>query len=155
MIRIFRHPAVNACCLSLFTALYAAVFFLAARTIAEDGLACYAGWQPGGSVLWRVWCAALAAGRHRYIAYGMIAVTAAVVVLLCLRRHAYDEYHTALLLQCLVIATVLTLAAIAVFYLLILSDPSGVIAKFTLFIAIHWVTVVLADLVYVLLCRWK
>ena len=82
-------------------------------------------------------------------------MAAVVVVLLILRRHPYDEYHTSLLLQCLAVAAVLTLIAIGIFYLLILFDPSGIVEKFTLFIAIHWATIVLCDLTYVLMCRWR
>ncbi len=52
-------------------------------------------------------------------------------------------------------AVALTLIAIGIFYLMILSDPNGIVEKFTLFIVIHWAVVVLADLAYVLLCRWK
>ena len=75
--------------------------------------------------------------------------------MLLFRRRPYDEYHTFKLIQCLVIATILTLIAIAGFYLMILSDSNGIVEKFTLFIVIHWTTVVLADLVYVFVCRWR
>ena len=85
----------------------------------------------------------------------MIAVTILIVVLLTIRRKPYDEYHTSILTHCLVVAAVLTLIAIAVFYMILLRDPCGIIEKFTFFIVIHWTTVVLADLAYVLLCRWK
>ena len=74
--------------------------------------------------------------------------------MLLIRRRPYDEYHTANLIQCLVAAAVLTLMAIAAFYLMILSDPNGIVEKFTLFIVINWATVVLADLAYVLVCKW-
>ena len=53
------------------------------------------------------------------------------------------------------VAAILTLIAIAVFYLMILSDPNGIVEKFTLFIVINWTTVVLSDLVFVLVCRWR
>ena len=151
--RILRHPAANAAGLSVFTAFYATVFFAASGIISREGS--HAAAQQGESSLWGGWCAFLGAGRHVWIAAAMIAVTLIVLALLFLRRHPYDEYHAALLLQCLAVAAVLTLLAIAVFFLLVLNDPDGVVLKFTLFITIHWVTVVLADLVYVLLCRWR
>jgi len=50
---------------------------------------------------------------------------------------------------------VLTLVAIAIFYLLILNEPTGIVEKFTFFIVIHWSTVVISNLAYVLLCRWR
>jgi hypothetical protein len=83
----------------------------------------------------------------------MIAVTILVVVLLVISRRPYDEYHTAILNNCLLVAVVLTLVAIAVFFVIVLNEPSGIVGKFTLFIAIHWTTVVFANLAYVLLCR--
>ena len=92
-------------------------------------------------------------GHHKYIATALTAVTAIVVVLLLTRRKPHDEYHTAILTNCLVIASIMTLIAIAIFYLIILADPTDIIEKFTLFIAIHWTTVVFANLIYVLLCR--
>jgi hypothetical protein len=48
----------------------------------------------------------------------------------------------------------LMIVAVAIFYLAILSVPNGIVEKFTLFIVIHWVTVVFADFVFVLKCRW-
>jgi hypothetical protein len=155
MKRLFRHPLTNAVCVSLFTAFYALVFFTTARspwfvTPLEADVAL----QKADS-FWAGWSGFLANGSHGYIAYAMIATTILVFVLLMTRRHPYDEYHTSLLTQCLAVASVLTLVAIAAFYLMILQDPSGIVAKFTLFITVHWTTVVLSDLAFVLLCRWK
>lgn len=155
MMRILRHPAINACCLSLFTAFYSTVFAMASRVIRQEGTAAYGELQDTGASFWRGWCAFLAAGQHTAIVFAMVILTAAVVSLLILRPRPYDEYHTGLLTQCLAVSAVLTLAAIAVFFVLVLNDPSYIIVKFTLFISIHWITVVLADLVYVLLCRWR
>lgn len=155
MMRILKYPATNAFCISLFTAFYGAIILAASRRIEQESLLYYGGIKQGGNPFWKSWCAFLAAGHHAYIAYAMIAVTLLIVVLLSIRRHPYDEYHTALLIKCLAVATVLTLIAIAVFYLLILNNPNGIVVKFTLFISIHWTTVVLSDIVYVLLCRWK
>ena len=104
---------------------------------------------------WSAWSNFLAAGNQVYIAWVLIAVTILVVALLIARRRPYDEYHVSILTHCLVVAAVLTLAVIAIFYLLMLSDPAGIVEKFTLFIVIHWTTVVFANLTYVLLCRWR
>jgi hypothetical protein len=117
--------------------------------LAADGV------QLKADSFWVGWSGFLANGSHGYIACAMIATTILVAVLLTLRRHPYDEYHTSLLMQCLAVASVLTLVAIAAFYLMILHDPTGIVAKFTLFIIVNWTTVVLSDLVFVLLCRWK
>lgn len=155
MMRFLRHPATNACCLGLFTAFYAAVFFLAGPVLRAAGAAALAAERGAGNPLWRSWCGLLAAGRQDLVVCAAVLLTAAAVALLVLRRHPYDEYHTALLTQCLAAACVLTLLAIAVFFVLALANPAQFIAQFALFISIHWLTVVLADLVYVLLCRWR
>ena len=94
-----------------------------------------------------------AVGQNQYVAYVMIAMTILVVVLLLSQRRPYDEYHASMLSLCLIAALVLTMIAIAVFYLVILSEPDGFIDKLSFFISVHWAAVVLADLAYVLLCR--
>lgn len=155
MNRILRHPATNGVCISLFSAFYALIFIITSKHIEFTRLIYYSRKNHNTDSFWESWGDFLAAGYHAYIAYALIAVTVLVVILLSLRRRAYDEYHTSLLIQCLIVALMLTLIAIAVFFLMILSDANGIVEKFTLFITIHWATVVLADSAYVLLCRWK
>jgi len=146
MKRLLKSPATNAVCLSLFTAFYALVFHFSSGCHDERE---YASW------FWQTWSDFLASGRQAIISWALIAVTVLVVILLVTRRRTYDEYHTAILTNCLVVAAVLILVAIAVFYLMILCDPVGIAEKFTLFVVLHWTTVVFADLAYVLLCRWR
>lgn len=155
MKHILRYPATNAICISLFTIFYGALFLFAAKGGWFTDLFYAQSANKTDHPFLAGWSEFLSTGHLVYIAYGMFALTLLVVVLLLFRRHPYDEYHAALLVNCLAIATVLTLIAIAIFYLLILIDASGMVEKFTLFIVIHWVTVVLADIVYVILCRWK
>ena len=151
MKRLLKSPTVNAVCISVFTAFYATVFFLTSKNIEFENSLYYE--EP--TSFWSGWSSFLVAGHQFYIACFLIAVTILVVVLLVIRRKPYDEYHTSILTHCLVVAVVLTLVAIAIFYLMILNAPTGIIEKFTLFIVIHWSTVVLANLTYVLLCRWR
>ena len=151
MKQILKSPMVNAICISLFTIFYTLIFIIANKNIDFKDSVNY----ENASSLWALWLNFLAAGHQLYIAYVLAAVTMLVVVLLLLRRHPYDEYHTSKLTHCLVVATILTMIAIAIFYVLILYDPNNIIEKFTLFIVIHWATVVFANLTYVLLCRWR
>jgi len=153
MKRILKHPATNASCISLFTAFYALIFIITSGHAEFQNLLYYGRAGQNADSFWAWWSFFLSAGFQKYIAYALIALTALVVVLLLTRRRPYDEYHTAILTACLSAAVVLTLIAIAVFYLLVLSEPSGIVEKFTLFVSIHWASVVLADLTYVLLCR--
>ena len=91
--------------------------------------------------------------RPMYVACPMIALTAIIVAMLLTRRRRYDEYHAGILTKCLITALVLTMLSIAAFYLIILIDPTDADRKFMLFIDIHWLTVVLSDFAYVVLCR--
>lgn len=153
MKHILRHPAVNALGIGLFTTFYAVIFFATAGNPNFIKLLYFMGAQNHSAPFWQAWSDFLANGGQVWIAWAMIAFSALVLFILALRRHPYDEYHTVLLMNCLVVAAVLTLLAIAVFFLLILCDPAGIVEKFMLFIVIHWVTVVLANLVYLLICR--
>lgn len=157
MKRILKHPAVNAVCISLFTAFYALVFIVSSghSRIAPCLYADYENLTLAEGSFLASWSRFLAAGHQRYIAYAMIAITLLLVVLLLSRRRTYDEYHVERLTTCLVIAMFLTLVAIALLYLLTLYYPSGIVEKLAFFIVIHWATVVLADLIYVLVCRGK
>ena len=155
MNRILRHPATNAVCISAFSVFYALIFIITSRSVEFTGLLYYTRENHIPNPFWEGWSGFLASGRQEYIAYALLVLTTLVVILLVLRRREYDEYHASLLVQSLVISLMLTLIAIALFFLLILSDSNGVVEKFTLFIVIHWATVVLADLVYVLICRWR
>ncbi|MPM28121.1 hypothetical protein SDC9_74640 [bioreactor metagenome] len=153
MKRILRHPATNAVCISLFTGFYALIFLVTSGHAEFQSLLYYSRAGQTADPFWAGWSLFLSAGFQKYIAWVLIALTALVVAALLKRRRPFDEYHTAILTACLSAAVVLTLIAIAFFYLLILSDPNGIVEKFTLFITIHWITVVLADFTYVLLCR--
>ena len=143
---------VNGISLCLFSIFYLIIFISSSRDEMFKRVLYY---NRGSVPFWSSWSRFLLSGNHVYIAYAMIALTALVVVLLFTRRHHYDEYHVSILIQCLAVATVLTLIAIAVLYVRVLNNPVGIVEKFTLFIVIHWVPVVFADLVYVFICRWR
>ena len=149
-----KNPIINAVCISLFTAFYGLIFIVTSGHVEFESLLYYIR-ATRNHRFWTGWSSFLALGHHVYIAYALIAITILVVLMLLFRRRPYDEYHVAKLIQCLAVAAILTLIAIAAFYLMILSDSNGIVEKFTLFIAIHWTTVVLSDLVYVSVCRWR
>ena len=151
MKKLLKSPSVNAVCISLFSTFYWFLFGL------QDGATDYEWlkYYDGGSPFWSLWSNLILDGVLMIIANILIGVTIFLVVLLLSRRRFYDEYHTEILIHCLAAAVVLTLIAIALFYLVVLSEPFWIAGKFNLFILIHWATVVLADLVYVLSCRWR
>ena len=151
MKRLLKSPVVNAAGIIIFTAFYALVFFLTANSINFVNSLNFG----KAASFWAAWSGFLADGNQQYIAYALIAVTVVVLIMLFKHSRSYDEYHTSILTNCLVIAAILTFIAIAAFFLMILNEPAGIIEKFMLFIVIHWSTVVLANLTFVLLCRRK
>ena len=148
MNRFFRHPATNAVGISMFSLFYSILFLAFSDRIRS---------QTGSAVkaFWRLWDSFLVHGGHRYTAVVLMILTVLVVVILLLKHKPYDEYHTTILVKCLAVSVILTLAAIAIFFVVVLIDPTQIISKYTLFITINWSTVVLADLIYLLLCRRK
>lgn len=153
MKRILSHPITNAVGISVFTSFYAGVFIFTSNSEKFKSQLYYSSQNLGSPSFWSGWSGFLQSGRHVYIAYALVFITVLVVTLLIIRRKPYDEYHTAILRNCFTAAIMLTLLAIACFYMLVLKDPNGIIEKFTLFITIHWGSVALADLVYILMCR--
>ncbi|MGE4271864.1 MAG: hypothetical protein ACRKFN_01050 [Desulfitobacterium sp.] len=154
MKHLLKNPAINAIGLGIFSAFYGLIFIMTSGHMEFENLLYYNG-ATTLEPFWTGWSNFLASGYQAYIAYALIALSSVVVLMLLMRKHPYDEYHADVLIQCLAVATILTLAAIAIFYLMVLSNANGIVEKFTLFIVIHWATVVLADLVYVLVCRWR
>ena len=151
MKRFLKSPAVNAISVSLFSAFYWVLFVLLDGATDYEWIKYY----DGNSRFWAGWSGVILDGWLMIFANVLTGVTILVVVLLIIRRRSYDEYHTTILTHCLVVAIVLTMIAIAVFYLIIFCEPFWIAGKFTFFIVIHWSTVVFADLTYVLLCRWR
>jgi hypothetical protein len=149
---LLKHPAFNAVCISLFSAFYGFVFIgTAAHYEYSDTLYYLKGGNADG--FWPWWARFLESGGHGAIGVFLVLATAVLVILLLTRRHPLDEYHIAILTACLVVSIVLVCVAIAIFFLAVLSAPNGIVEKFTLFIVIHWVTVVCANYVFVLKCR--
>jgi len=146
MNRFFRHPATNAVGIGVFTTFYGIIFLTF-----SDRLKSHI--DLSTSPFWKLWDAFLKFDGHRYTAALLIALTLLVVFLLLAKHKPYDEYHTAILIKCLAVSVILSLLAIALFFLIVLIDPVGIISKFTFIITINWSTVVLADLIYLLLCK--
>ena len=148
MNRFLRHPATNAACLAVFSAFYG-VIFLGFSPRLRTG--------AGASRLpfWQAWDNFLLANGHRWLAIALLALTALAIVILLRHRSVYDEYHTAILLRCLAGAVVLALAGIGLFFALALLDPVGIVSKLALMVSLNWASVVLADLVYLCVCRGR
>ncbi|MDR1541932.1 MAG: hypothetical protein LBU32_28915 [Clostridiales bacterium] len=152
---LLKYPAFNAICVSLFSAFYGYVFIFTAAHYEYQDVLYYIKPTIHGGWFMPAWAHFLELGGHGLIAIALLIATAVLDVLLLTRRRLYDEYHTAILSQCLSAAIMLMILAVAVFYLAVLSVPNGIVEKFTLFISIHWVTVVCSEFAFVLKCRWS
>ena len=138
-------------CISIFSAFYAFVFF---THCGASGLAWLTPYE-GQALFFQAWSDLLLENFQGKIAFLLLAVTILVVVLLLTRRRPYDEYQASILTNCLVVSLILTLIAIALFFVMILEEPIWIAGKFMLFVTINWATVVFSNLVYILLCRRK
>jgi len=146
MNRFFRHPATNATGLAIFSAFYGVIFLgLSPRLLIDAG--------ESQRSFWQAWDAFLLANGHRWLAIVLLALTALAIMILLQHRSVYDEYHTAILLRCLAAAVMLALAGIGMFFALVLLDPVGIVSKLALMVSVNWTSVVLADLVYLIVCR--
>ena len=153
MKELLKYPQFNALGIGVFSVFYGFIFIFTAAHYEYESVLYYTKPQVEVMPFWSAWSQFLEKGGHGLI--GIVIATAVLIVILLLRRHTYDEYHTSTLIQCLAVSIILMMAAVAAFYLAVLSNPNGIVEKFTLFIVIHWVTVLLADYVFVFLCRWR
>jgi len=153
MKNILKRPLTNGICIGVFSIFYTLLFFITSNYMDFNSILYYTKLGEHTDSFWFFWSDFLAKGHQKYIAITLVVVTLLVIILLVTSRSSYDEYHIFKLMNCLAVAVVLTLAAIALFCVAVLSEPIGIVEKFMLFIVIHWVTVVLADLIYVVLCR--
>ena|GEM_PF-552281 len=157
MKRIIKSPAINAVCLGLLTAFYSLVFIGTSghsefvNALYYSRISALEDYLVVDRYFWLNWSQFLAEGHQKYIAFILIAVSAAVIVMLLLRRRPFDEYDVDRLAVCLIAALVITIIAIAMLYLSFLFASYAIVENFTLFIVVHWVAVVLSDLVFVIL----
>ena len=157
MKRIIKSPAVNAVCLGLLTAFYSTIFIVTSsnnvfmNALYHTRLSAIEDYLVVDRYFLLIWSQFLAEGHQKYIAFALIAITAAVIVMLALRRRPFDEYDADRLVVCLIAALVITIIAIALFYLSFFFESHTIVENFTLFIAVHWAAVVLSDFAFVIL----
>ena len=85
----------------------------------------------------------------------MIALTVLIIALLILRKSSYDEYHVGILSGYFLIAGLITICLVAILFFLILSEPIAIVEKITLFVILHWMSMLVADLIFIITCREK
>ncbi len=155
MMKLLRYPATNGIFICLFSAFYSLIFLFTAGHMEFQHILYYTSDTQKQKPFWGSWAAFLYEGYQQYIGIAMIILTGLIVLLLIKRNRPYDEYQVKVLADRFMAAGFITICAVAFLFFCILSEPAGVVEKITLFTVIHWLSVLLADLVFVLYCHGK
>ncbi len=87
----------------------------------------------------------------KYIGYVYIVLAAVIVIFSFIRKRDYDEYQTGILEKGFIAAGMVMVCLFPLALLLVLSDPQYSIETIMLLVVVHWSTVLIADLVYVMI----
>jgi large-conductance mechanosensitive channel len=158
--KILRYPLVNGVFVSLFSCLYAVILIITSNHIEFQRTLYYtkakaANSHSLGNNSLSKWGEFLYNGHQKYIGFAIIALTVFIIVLLILRKNVYDEYHVEILSKCFLTAGLITIVSAAIFFFLVLSEPTAIVEKIILFVILHWTSMLAADLIFILACRAK
>ena len=148
--RIMRKPQVNAAIISIISIFYALVLILTSGHMEFERILNHA--NTLNSVFWNEWSAFLKQGNMKYIGYTYIVLAIAIVVLSFVRKQDYDEYQTGILEKGVIIMGAVMVLLFPVALMLVLSDPLYSIETLMLLVVVHWSTILIADLIYVI--KW-
>ncbi len=148
--KILRNPKVNAAIILIITAFYSLVFILTSGHIEFERMLNHA--DTLSFDFWNLWSDFLMQGNMKYIGYVYIVFAAVIVILSFIRKRDYDEYQTGILEKGFIVTGIVMVCLFPLALLLILSDPNYSIETIMLLVVVHWSTVLLSDLVYVI--KW-
>lgn len=155
MIKLLRYPAVNGIFIGLFSTFYSLIFFVTAGHVEFQNILYYTSDTLKSKSFWGDWAAFLHAGHQKYIGVLIIILTLLIIGLLIKQRRPYDEYQSKILANCFMTAGLITICSVAFLLIYILSEHVGTVEKIILFTVIHWMSVLIADLVFILYCHKK
>ncbi len=153
--KLLRYPLVNGVFVSIFSAFYAFILIITSNHTEFQSILYYKIAKATNSNNLSAWGEFLYNGHQKYIGMAMIALTVLIIVLLVLRKRSYDEYHVEILSKSFLLAGFITICLVAIFFLLILSEPIAIVEKITLFVILHWMSMLVADLIFIIVCRAK
>ncbi|MDD4729733.1 MAG: hypothetical protein PHN55_13430 [Dysgonamonadaceae bacterium] len=153
--KCLRYPFVNGTFVSLFTSFYAFILIFTSKHIEFQNILYYTKAKAANSNNLSIWGEFLYNGNQKYIGMAMIVLTVLIIILLVLRKNLYDEYHVEILSKCFLAAGFITICLVAIFFFLILSEPTAIVEKITLFVILHWMSMLVADLIFIITCRAK
>lgn len=148
--KILRKPIVNAAIISIVTAFYSLVFIITSGHAEFERMINHPNTLTNS--FWNSWSTFLLEGNLKYLGYIYILLAIAVDTLSFIRKRDYDEYQTGILEKGLVIAGIVMILVFPLALLLVLSDPNYSIETLVFLVVAHWITVLIADLSYVI--KW-
>lgn len=153
--KCLRYPFVNGAFVSIFSTFYAFILIITSNHVEFQSILYYTKAKAANSNNLSTWGEFLYNGHQKYIGMAMLALTVLIIVLLVLRKRSYDEYHVEILSKSFLIAGFITICLVAIFFFLILSEPIAIVEKITLFVILHWMSILVADLIFIIVCRAK
>lgn len=153
--KFLRYPFVNGIFISLFSSFYSFILMITSGHIEFQRILYYTKAKAANSKNLSMWGEFLYNGNQKYIGMAMIAITVLIIVLLVSRKSSYDEYHVEILSKCFLVSGFITICLVAILFFLILSEPAAIVEKITLFVILHWMSMLIADLIFIIICREK
>ena len=148
--KIMRNPKVNAAMILIITALYSLVFIVTSGHIEFERMLNHA--STLNNAFWNAWSAFLMRDSLKYIGYAYLVLAVAIVILSLIRKQNYDEYQIGILEKGFIVSGIVMVCLFPTALYLVFSDPNYAIEALTLLVVVHWSTVLIADLAYVI--KW-
>ncbi len=153
--KFLRYPFVNGIFVSIFSSFYAFILIATSNHAEFQNILYYTKAKNAYSNNLSIWGEFLYNGNQKYIGIAMIALSVIIIILLVFRKNLYDEYHVEILSKCFLTTGFITICLVAILFFLILSEPIAIVEKITLFVILHWMSILVADLVYIITCRTR
>jgi len=140
---------VNAVFIGLMSVVYSFLFIFTSNNI--EFLRLMSKSKTLQSHFWNWWSDFIKAGNMKYIGFTIISLTLTILLLMLFKRtKRYDEYQISILSRSLIVAGIISIILIPVIMVMLLSDPNYTIETIFFFATIQWLSVLIADLIYII-----
>lgn len=147
--KLLKHSIVNATFIFSMSAIYSFLFIFTSNHI--EFLRLFSKAETLQSDFWNSWSNFIKLGNMEYIGYAIILLTVIILLFMGFKPiKKYDEYQLSILSKSLIISGILSILAVPVIMILLLSDPSYAIETIFLFAVVQWFCVLVTDLIYVI-----
>ena len=149
--KFFRKPLVNAVIISIISIFYAFIFDMTSGHIEFERILNHA--VTLSSPFWNGWSDFLKQGNMKYIGYAYIAIAVIIVILSIIRKRDYDEYQIGILEKGFIVMGATMVLLFPIELIKVLSDHLYCVEYMMFLVVIHWSTVMIVDLIYVI--KWS